>query len=254
MPAASEGNAPHPSVRRRSSSPYPGARSRRAAAARADSAATVASPSDVPTAKQTARTLLRPRWIAAHLFVWAAAVAMVQLGRWQLRVSNSKHFDLQNFSYTVQWWAFAACALVFWLKAMRNVHRPPRPPAGGAAVVVRSGPGGQLERVRRPGPGTASGPADLMTPTEAGAAPVVFRGYVAPSSSVAPHRSDGDSHHASYNDYLWQLALADSAASTALGRAPADPRPLGAAPGIVGSAGARPIDGPVGDDSGLPPR
>jgi hypothetical protein len=32
-----------------------------------------------------------------------------------------------------------------------------------------------------------------------------------PDSSVVPHRSH-DSYHGSYNDYLWQLGLADGAA------------------------------------------
>ena len=38
----------------------------------------------------------------------ALVVTMVLLGRWQLTVSEHKHFGLQNFGYALQWWAFSA--------------------------------------------------------------------------------------------------------------------------------------------------
>ena len=63
------------------------------------------------------------------MLVWAAAVTMVLLGRWQLTVSNRKHFDLQNFGYALQWWAFSVFAVLFWLRVMRDVRRPPDAPA-----------------------------------------------------------------------------------------------------------------------------
>ena len=62
----------------------------------------------------------RPRWVAGHLLVLAAVVTMIFLGRWQLTVSNRKHFSLQNFGYALQWWAFCIFALAFWLKILRD--------------------------------------------------------------------------------------------------------------------------------------
>jgi DNA-binding transcriptional regulator of glucitol operon len=66
----------------------------------------------------------RPAWIAGHLLVLAAAVTMVLLGRWQLDVSQSKHFSLQNFGYALQWWAFTIAALFIWARIVRDHARP----------------------------------------------------------------------------------------------------------------------------------
>jgi DNA-binding transcriptional regulator of glucitol operon len=151
---------------------------------------------------RTVKRFLTPRWLALHVLVWAAAVAMVLLGRWQLDVSNAKHFDLQNFGYSLQWWAFSAFAIALWVKLIRDAIRGEQPPQH-----VASG-----ELVVRPGSGAVSrvGPAHLVAqPTRPGEAPVVYRGYVMPQSSATPVRSEGDELHASYNDYLWQLNLAD---------------------------------------------
>lgn len=143
-----------------------------------------------------------------HALVWAAVVVMVELGWWQLRVSNRKHFDLQNFSYVLQWWAFAAFTVAFWLRAMYNVRHPPVAATPGGALVLRAG--SAIESVRR----VQAGPADLVAPTHHSADAAVYRGYVIPQSANVPHRSEGDSYHASYNDYLWQLSLADAAGKT----------------------------------------
>jgi hypothetical protein len=150
------------------------------------------------------KRFLTPTWIGISILVWAAAVAMVFLGRWQLQVSDDKHFDLQNFGYALQWWAFSAFAILLWLKAIRDVVR------GRTSAASTSG-----ELVRR-GSGIASnvvyvGPAELSTPGETGQAPVVYRGYLMPQSTTSPARTDGDPVRGAYNDYLWQLALADSA-------------------------------------------
>ncbi len=66
------------------------------------------------------RTFLTPRWLLLHLLAWAMAVAMTLLGRWQLGVSNTKHFDPQNFGYALQWWAFAAFVLFFWVRSWQH--------------------------------------------------------------------------------------------------------------------------------------
>ncbi|MDQ1731699.1 MAG: hypothetical protein QOK10_1858, partial [Pseudonocardiales bacterium] len=144
------------------------------------------------TRVRTIRKFLAPRWIGLHLLVWSAVVAMVLLGRWQLRVSNSKHFDLQNFSYVLQWWAFSGFVLLFWLRVLRDAVRPPKSSGGGTDLVVRQGNGV-----------APIGPADLISQDlKPGQAPTVYRGYVMPDSTTAPARSEGDQYHAAYNDYL----------------------------------------------------
>ena len=149
------------------------------------------------------RTFFRPRWLVVHLIAVAVIVATVLLGRWQLDVSNSRHFDLQNFGYTVQYWAFAAFAIFLWCRIVRDARRPPIQPREG---------GGQLVRPTGPVTSTAvshyTGPADLVAPSADGSA-LVYRGYVIPRSTATPVRSHGDRYHDSYNDYLWQLGLAD---------------------------------------------
>jgi hypothetical protein len=146
------------------------------------------------------KTYLTPGWVGLTVLFWAAAVTMVLLGRWQLMVSNRKHFDLQNFGYSLQWWAFSLCALVFWAKFVRDAWRRP-------ATVASSG--GQLA-VRSAGL-TPVGPTQLVAPARPDGAPaVVYRGYVMPKSGEHPTRSEGDPVHGAYNDYLWQLALADA--------------------------------------------
>lgn len=152
---------------------------------------------------RAAKMLSTPRWMVVHLFVVALAVTMILLGRWQLGVSNRKHFDLQNFGYSLQWWAFTACALLAWVRIMRDrLH-------DSDELTVPSS-GGEI--VRRGDTAPTTGPAMLVRPAaDPVAAAVMYRGYVLPASSAAPVRSHGDSYHDSYNDYLWQLSLADSA-------------------------------------------
>jgi DNA-binding transcriptional regulator of glucitol operon len=116
--------------------------------------------------------------VAGHVVVLALAVTMVLLGRWQLDVSDSKHFALQNFGYALQWWAFAAFSVLMWGRILRDVatHRgagSPSPLSGGAAV---------------PDPG-----------------PVAYRRYVMPQSADGPAPAV-DAEHAAYNDYLARLA------------------------------------------------
>jgi DNA-binding transcriptional regulator of glucitol operon len=113
----------------------------------------------------------RPKWVAGHVLVLAAAVTMGFLGHWQLDVSNAKHFSLQNFGYALQWWAFAGFALIMWGKVLRDVAGPPETP--------RSDP-----------------PAE---------APVAYRRYVPPSVAAQA----GDADLAAYNAYLQRLSKKD---------------------------------------------
>ncbi len=47
------------------------------------------------------RNALSPGWLVLHLITVALVVAMVLLGRWQLHVSEAKHFSIQNFGYAL---------------------------------------------------------------------------------------------------------------------------------------------------------
>lgn len=146
------------------------------------------------------RTFLTPKWLALHLVFWGAAVGMVFLGRWQLQVSNRRHFDLQNFSYVIQWWCFAAATLWFWGRLIRDRIRPPVTIPPGSGLAVRTGTSELARYV---------GPADLVAPAQDdGAPPIVYRGYAMPHSAITPARSE-DRYQGEYNDYLWQLSLAD---------------------------------------------
>lgn len=146
--------------------------------------------------------LLRPRWLMIHLVFLGLAVGMIFLGRWQLHVSEGNQYAFQNVSYVVQWWLFSACAVAFWARLIRDARRPPADAASPSGeIVLRNG----SSAVAR------SGPANLVRTESEGAAPVTYRGYVLPDSSKTPHRSYGDEHHNAYNDYLWQLSLADQA-------------------------------------------
>ena len=123
--------------------------------------------------RRSYRFAVRPGWVAGHVLVLALSVTMVLLGRWQLNVSNAKHFDLQNFGYALQWWAFTAFALVLWLRILRD-HARGGPPVKRAEAVP--------------------GPDD----------PVPYRRYVMPQSRDALPKP-ADATHAAYNDYLARL-------------------------------------------------
>ncbi len=174
---------------------------------------------------------LTPGWVVVHLLVWAAAVGMVFLGRWQLHVSDAKHFDLQNFGYAFQWWAFSIFAVVFWLRMLRDRIRgaAAQLPSTGGELAVRGG--GGLAQV---------GPADLVARTGAdGGIAVPYRGYLMPQSDTSPARSEGDRFHAAYNDYLWRLSLNDPGSQAEVPQ----PRPTGQ-PGRAGASG-RPAQPPA---------
>ena len=128
---------------------------------------------------------LRPGWLLFHLFVVAASVTMILLGRWQLRVSDEKHFDIQNFGYAIQWWLFTAFALALWWRALRDAAR------------------------RRAGAESATG-ATSAEPEPQPAAQVAYRRYVMPA---APAPSD-DPVLSAYNDYLARLAAKDDEGAT----------------------------------------
>jgi hypothetical protein len=150
-------------------------------------------------AAKTIKIFLAPRWMLFHVIVWALVVTMVLLGRWQLDVSNRKHFYWQNFGYAIQWWLFTAFALFVWVRIMQHRVNPPEQKTVGTGLVLAPR-GGLAPRV---------GPAHLAVPEAGADETVIYRGYLMPQSADGPLRSIGDDVHDSYNDYLWQLAMAD---------------------------------------------
>ena len=121
---------------------------------------------------------LRPGWLVLHLFTIAAVVTMILLGRWQLHVSESRHFDIQNFGYSIQWWLFSAFFLFFWWRIVRDAAR---------------------RRTEALNPTPAE-------PAAAEPAPVAYRRYVMPTT---PQPTD-DPQLAAYNEYLAGLAAKDA--------------------------------------------
>ena len=175
------------------------------------------------------RTLLSGRWLALHAVVLVLGVAMVLLGRWQLDVSDRKHFALQNFFYAFQWWTFTAFLLFFWLRVMRDHVRPPAPTeAKGELVVARPGDAA-------PAPGAA---VMVAEPTKGATAeaPTLYRGYVMPQLSQHPDRT-GDTDVARP---VQRPPLAARAGRRRPGRRPPPtaPRPLVDAPTLAARARA----------------
>jgi hypothetical protein len=146
------------------------------------------------------RFALRPGWILLHLVTVALIVTMVLLGRWQLSVSERKHFNLQNFGYALQWWAFTLFVGGMWVRVLRDALRRPSEPDPAAAGEPES---------------AASQPAE---PPAAGEPPVAYRRYVMPQSADSPVVA-GDSEQAAYNDYLAKLAEEAAAKSGGEGTA-----------------------------------
>jgi DNA-binding transcriptional regulator of glucitol operon len=121
------------------------------------------------------RSFLTPGWVLLHLLTVALVVTMVLLGRWQLDVSNSKHFNLQNFAYALQWWLFSGFALWMWLRIVHD-----------RGASERAGP-------------------QAAEPADGAHGAVAYRRYVMPRSTDVPAVT-GDPELSAYNDYLGRLA------------------------------------------------
>ncbi len=129
------------------------------------------------------RKFLTPGWLALHVFTVAVVVTMILLGRWQLIVSDEKHFNLQNFGYAIQWWLFSGFSLYLWWRFVRDeLHGGDRPDAELPETVAGdvAAPAGS---VARPDP-----------------APV-YRGYVMPTAAHVADDAE-DEMQSSYNAYL----------------------------------------------------
>jgi hypothetical protein len=67
------------------------------------------------------RVLLRPRWLAWHVFATLAIAGMLWLGDWQLHRALSGN-EL-SWAYTFEWPLFAIFAVYFWVKSLRDELR-----------------------------------------------------------------------------------------------------------------------------------
>ena len=93
------------------------------------------------------RRLVSPGWVGLHLVALGGFVALVGLGRWQWQ--RAVELDrIQNYSYALEWWLFAAFAVFLWLKTMADtlegapdsdVEPAPVRPAPVAAAVEDEG-------------------------------------------------------------------------------------------------------------------
>lgn len=63
--------------------------------------------------------LLRPSWLLLHVLVAVVCVVMVRLGDWQWGRGEGDG-GLRNYSYGLEWWAFAAFTLGAWVKFCRD--------------------------------------------------------------------------------------------------------------------------------------
>jgi DNA-binding transcriptional regulator of glucitol operon len=89
--------------------------------------------------------LLRPRWLAWHLFAVVATLGMLWLGDWQLHRAESGN-EL-SWAYTFEWPLFAIFGMYFWAKTLRdelrsqaNAGAPPATGATGDAAQAKTAP------------------------------------------------------------------------------------------------------------------
>ena len=92
------------------------------------------------------RRLVRPGWLVLHLVALVGFAGCVGLGRWQWQRAEELG-RIQNYSYALEWWLFAAFAVFLWLKTMADTledaaapdeeqaSEPARPTAAPAPVV-----------------------------------------------------------------------------------------------------------------------
>jgi cytochrome oxidase assembly protein ShyY1 len=159
--------------------------------------------------------------------------------------------EWQLLSYVVQWYAFAVLALLLPFFVSRSevrdarrrflgidvgaaqfdaLDRPFAPVGGGAGGELVARERGELARraqvalrvdraerlADRYGRSLGIDPEQALAAQHAEAAPDTVHPAVR-DSTAAPHRS-ADGYHASYNDYLWQLALADGGMPDVFGK------------------------------------
>ena len=70
------------------------------------------------------RRLVRPGWLVLHLVALVGFVGCVGLGRWQWQRAEELG-RIQNYSYALEWWLFAAFAVFLWVKTMADSLEEP---------------------------------------------------------------------------------------------------------------------------------
>jgi hypothetical protein len=70
------------------------------------------------------RAVLRPQWLAWHVFATFATAGMIWLGDWQLQRALSG--NALSWAYTFEWPLFAIFGVYFWVKSVRDeLHTAP---------------------------------------------------------------------------------------------------------------------------------
>ncbi len=70
--------------------------------------------------------MFQSRWWPWHLLCACVFAALVFLGYWQMQVAfnpgewHGEELSIRNFVYAIQWWVFAAFAIWFWYRYMRD--------------------------------------------------------------------------------------------------------------------------------------
>ncbi len=87
--------------------------------------------------------LLRPSWLLLHVLLVLAVLGMVRLGIWQWGRGEATG-SIRNYSYGLEWWAFAALSVVGWVKFCLDETAP------AAAEREPAAPATPLPRVAQP--------------------------------------------------------------------------------------------------------
>ena len=116
------------------------------------------------------RFLISPKWLGWHALVILAIVGMLWLGDWQLRRAEAG--NALSWAYTFEWPMFAAFALVFWVKTIRDEIHPPAP--AGSADDVGLPVGAPVPR-----PGSGREPGDAGEPGEDDEELAAYNAYLA---------------------------------------------------------------------------
>jgi hypothetical protein len=111
--------------------------------------------------------LLRPRWLAWHLFAVCAAAGMLWLGDWQLHRAVAGN-EL-SWAYTFEWPLFTVLGIAFWVRTVVEELRSPGPAGLG---VAEAGPDAAETDPAGPepaeaGPATRAGPLTRSRPVPA---------------------------------------------------------------------------------------
>jgi hypothetical protein len=107
-------------------------------AARADRAAP---PGAAPEARVRAddgpvwRFLIKPRWLAWHVFMVLSVWGMLWLGDWQLH--RALDGNPLSWAYTFEWPLFSGFAVVFWAKTIKDEFRIRRGEAVPGSAAAR---------------------------------------------------------------------------------------------------------------------